>query len=193
MQKVPTLFVSHRHEDAFLAKRIRDKLEKISQRKIQVFISEDIGGGKKWRENILDALDASDYLFLIYSDGGEDWSWCFYEVGYFYARVASNIDGKILCFRAEGVPVPSPIGHLQQPSTKEKIATCLVDLLATVGVSAKAEAAELATEIAKGVASRGLEGIKRVVLEFSRKEAINEYQLPHDTMIVADPAPVRAT
>jgi hypothetical protein len=87
---VPDIFISHRHEDADVGSFIKEGLVSLSDGKLTIFVAEDISGGAVWRQQIEDALERARYLFLIYRDPSEDWSWCFYEVGYFQALIAKD-------------------------------------------------------------------------------------------------------
>jgi TIR domain len=79
------IFISHRAEYGAIARGLKEVIETGAQRQIEVFISEDIPRGKQWRQSIEEQLRKADSLFLIYGAPYEDWSWCFYEAGYFTA------------------------------------------------------------------------------------------------------------
>ena len=78
-----TIFISHRAEYGRLVRELKKAIEQTSRGKIEVFISEDIPRGETWRTSIEDHLQKSESLFLLYGAPYEDWSWCFYEAGYF--------------------------------------------------------------------------------------------------------------
>ena len=78
------VFISHRSEYGRVARALKEVIETASHGQIDVFISEDITRGNEWRPAIEKHLrDAKP--FLIYGAPYEDWSWCFYEAGYFAA------------------------------------------------------------------------------------------------------------
>jgi YARHG domain/TIR domain len=79
------IFISHRAEYGAIARGLKEVIETGAQRQIEVFISEDIPRGKQWRQSIEEQLRKADSLFLIHGAPYEDWSWCFYEAGYFTA------------------------------------------------------------------------------------------------------------
>ena len=79
------VFVSHRSEYGRVAHALKQVIETASHGQIDVFISEDIPRGDEWRSAIEKHLRDSQSLFLIYGAPYEDWSWCFYEAGYFAA------------------------------------------------------------------------------------------------------------
>ena len=78
-----TIFVSHRAEYGSLVKELKKAIETTSRGKIRVFISEELRGAENWREAIKSQLTDAQSLFLVYGAPYEDWTWCFYEAGFF--------------------------------------------------------------------------------------------------------------
>jgi hypothetical protein len=104
-----TIFISHRSEYAQQVRDLKKAINATSGGKIKAFISEDLPLGSHWRSRLEASLDQSQYLFLLYGAPDEDWSWCFYEAGYFAAR---NPEG-IYCIRRPDIPPPGPLEHIQ--------------------------------------------------------------------------------
>ena len=78
-----TIFVSHRAEYGNLVRELKKAIETTSRGQISVFISEELPGAEKWRAAIKSSLQNAESLFLVYGAAYEDWSWCFYEAGFF--------------------------------------------------------------------------------------------------------------
>src|SRR5215467_13614457 len=78
-----SIFISHRAEYGRVARDLKEAIQKTSEGRIEVFLSEDIPRGERWRPSIEEHLRDAQSLFLIYGAAYEDWSWCFYEAGYF--------------------------------------------------------------------------------------------------------------
>ena len=80
------VFISHRHEYATQVAALKSAIEECSNGAVRVFISEDIPRGEEWRDELEKTLREASSLLLVYGTPEEDWSWCFYEAGYFAAR-----------------------------------------------------------------------------------------------------------
>src|SRR5437870_92297 len=78
-----TIFISHRAEYGILVRELKKAIETTSRGKIKVLISEDLPGAERWRTAIKSHLEEAESLFLVYGAAYEDWSWCFYEAGFF--------------------------------------------------------------------------------------------------------------
>lgn len=180
------IFISHRHEDAAIAEFMRNELQKISKGSLLVFISEDIDSGEDWRDQIVNELNKADYLFLIYSDPGEDWSWCFYEVGFFHHKVGGDVRGRIFCFHQPESPVPSQISHLQQPSAPSKIAECIRKICADNGLTQPDNVNQFAKDLIDKISQTKFSGIRRVIFEFDDINEIRRDSLPAEAKIIAD-------
>jgi TIR domain len=115
------IFISHRAEYAAIARGLKDVIEAGAQGQVQVFISEDIPRGKQWRQSIEEQLRKADTLFLIYGAPYEDWSWCFYEAGYFSAVDPRSRTRRIYCVTRPDVAAPGPLSHLQMVTTKDQL------------------------------------------------------------------------
>ena len=123
-----SIFISHRAEYGAIAHGLKEVIETGAQGKIEVFISEDIARGKQWRQSIEEQLRKADTLFLIYGAPYEDWSWCFYEAGYFTAVEAKSRARRIYCVTRPDVAPPGPLSHLQMVTTKDQLVTELMAL-----------------------------------------------------------------
>ena len=122
------LFISHRSEYGRLARTLKQAIETASHGQIDVFISEDIPRGNEWRPSIEKHLRDGQSLFLIYGAPYEDWSWCFYEAGYFAAVNPPPSDRRIYCLIRPDVTAPSPLSHLQMVTNKEQLIRELNDI-----------------------------------------------------------------
>jgi hypothetical protein len=122
------IFISHRSEFGHVARAMKQLIETASRGQIDVFISEDIPRGNAWRPSIEKHLREGRSLFLIYGAPYEDWSWCFYEAGYFAAVNPSPSDRKIYCLIRPDVIPPSPLNHLQMVSSKDQLIDELIDI-----------------------------------------------------------------
>jgi hypothetical protein len=109
-----TIFISHREEYAPLVSDLKNLVADASGGKIKAFISQEIHHGKDWRKILEERLRDCDHLFLVYGAPYEDWSWCFYEAGYFSGhRPETSPKGETFCVLRPGVPPPGPLAHLQ--------------------------------------------------------------------------------
>ena len=131
-----TIFISHRAEYGGLVRELKKAIETTSRGKIKVFISEDMPGAEKWRTAIKSQLANAENLFLVYGAAYEDWSWCFYEAGFFAGIDAAAGDRarRIYCIARPNVPVPGPLNDLQIVTDKEKLIADLMKIYDDNGV-----------------------------------------------------------
>jgi hypothetical protein len=123
------IFISHRSEYARVARDLKKTIENTSQGRLDVFISEDIPrAAGAWRPSIEKHLREAQCLFLIYGAPYEDWSWCFYEAGYFTAANPAGTVRPIYCLVRPNVEPPGPLGHLQMATGKEHLIRDLIEL-----------------------------------------------------------------
>jgi hypothetical protein len=127
MDRAP-IFVSHRAEYAQVARDLKETIQTTSQGRIEVFISEDIPRGDEWRPAIEKHLRDAESLFLIYGAAYEDWSWCFYETGYFAAVNPPPSDRQIYCLIRPDVSPPGPLSHLQMVTSEEQLIKELIKI-----------------------------------------------------------------
>jgi hypothetical protein len=109
-----TAFLSHKVKDAELAAKICSELETVFP-SVKIFLSEGIRKAGDFRKEIANALTEASFFILLYTDPGDDWSWCFYEVGCYRSLNPDLSDDErpVYCLHAEEVPPPSPIANLQ--------------------------------------------------------------------------------
>ena len=124
-----SIFISHRSEYADLVKALKAVIQETAQGQISVFISEDIPKGDDWRAELEKSLQEAENLFLIYGAPYEDWSWCFYETGYFGAQPpCEGRERRIFCVKRKDIPVPSPLSHLQGIADETELVKVLIEI-----------------------------------------------------------------
>jgi TIR domain-containing protein len=129
------IFISHRSEYARVARDLKRTIENTSQGHLDVFISEDIPrAAGAWRPTIEKHLREAQCLFLIYGAPYEDWSWCFYEAGYFTAANPPGTVRPIYCLVRPNVEPPGPLGHLQMATCKDHLIRDLMELYERNGI-----------------------------------------------------------
>ena len=81
----PVLFISHVHEDAAIAKRIKGWLDEKFAKSIEIFVSSDksesLPGGTDWWDEIRDKLRRSDSIVALITRRSINRSWIFFEIG----------------------------------------------------------------------------------------------------------------
>lgn len=109
------LFVSHISKHKRRAHRLKEALELYG---ISAFVAhDDIRPTKRWREEILKALNSMDAFVAVLSDGFSKSVWCNQEIGF-----AVGMRAKIISFRMEEDP-PGFLGDAQAlPWRKGKMA-----------------------------------------------------------------------
>ena len=123
-----SVFISHRAEYGRVARDLKEAIQNTSQGRTEVFISEDIPRGEQWRRSIEEHLRHAESLFLIYGAPYEDWSWCFYEAGYFAAVDPKASDRHIYCVMRPEVEAPGPLSELQMVTGTEQLIKELMDI-----------------------------------------------------------------
>jgi hypothetical protein len=188
--KPGTIFISHRSEYADIVRRLKKVIEVASRAKIQVFISEEIPHADDWRSRLEKSLQESEELFLIYGAPYEDWSWCFYEAGYFSAHPGSGgQERKVYCIKRKDIPVPSPLSHLQAVEDEESLIEALIDIFNRNNVDF--DAARL-RELVQGVGRRlfgriaELRGYPRISVTISNDELDNSAGVPDCALVEGD-------
>lgn len=124
-----TIFVSHRAEYGSLVQELKKAIETTSRGQIRVFISEELRGSENWREAIRSRLADAQSLFLVYGAPYEDWSWCFYEAGFFAGIDArQEKPRRIYCISRPSVPAPGPLNDLQMVTDVKGLIEDLIDI-----------------------------------------------------------------
>lgn len=122
-----TIFISHRALYASLVKELKKAIETTSRGQIRVFISEQLRGADNWREAIKTQLADAESLFLVYGAPYEDWSWCFYEAGYFAGIDAGQKEPRrTYCISRPNLPVPGPLSELQMVTAADGLLNDLI-------------------------------------------------------------------
>jgi hypothetical protein len=124
-----TIFISHRAEYGDLVRELKKAIETTSRGQIRVFISEELRGADDWREAIKSQLADAQSLFLVYGAPYEDWSWCFYEAGYFAGIDAGQKQPRrIYCISRPNIPAPGPLSELQMVTNVDGLLDDLIDI-----------------------------------------------------------------
>ena len=124
-----TIFISHRAEYGNLVRELKKAIEATSRGRIAVFISEELRGADNWREAINSQLAGAESLFLVYGAPYEDWSWCFYEAGYFAGIDAGQRQPRrIYCISRPNIPAPGPLSELQMVTDIDGLVNDLIDI-----------------------------------------------------------------
>jgi hypothetical protein len=170
---IAPIFISHRTAYGAVARALKRVIETASHGKIDVFISEEIPLGNEWRHSIEKHLREGQSLFLIYGAPYEDWSWCFYEAGYFTAVNPPPSDRKIYCLIRPDVTKPNPLSHLQMVTGNEQLIKELIDLFRRNAITFdEVQLRELAGKLEQGLFGqiREFEGYPRIYFGASDAE-----------------------
>src|SRR5262249_30701038 len=159
------------------------------QGQLDVFISEDIPRGNDWREAIEAHLNAAQSLFLIYGAPYEDWSWYFYETGYF-AAAKGNVTGRqIYCLKRHDMAAPGPLDHLQMVTGTHDLTKELMELYERNNIDF--DATELRADVSKlekGLfgALRQFDGYPRLKLTAQEADFTGKREMPASAMFAGD-------
>jgi hypothetical protein len=173
---IAPVFISHRTAYGAVARALKHVIETTSGGKIDVFISEEIPLGNEWRHSIEKHLREGQSLFLIYGAPYEDWSWCFYEAGYFTAVNPPPSDRKIYCLIRPDVAKPNPLSHLQMVTGNGQLIRELMDLFQRNAIKFdEDQLRERASKLEQGLFGqiREFEGYPRIYFTASDAEFAN--------------------
>ena len=121
------VFISHKAEDAALARFIKKIMEVYAAGRLVFHISEEMPKGTDWYKWIKDRLVESRMLLLLFTDNTGPWDWCLYEAGLFTQW--DDDQRRIICLHTGRHP-PAPLKHLQSvPALREEIALFLRQFL----------------------------------------------------------------
>jgi hypothetical protein len=184
-----SIFISHRAEYGAIARNLKEVIETGAQGNIEVFVSEDIARGKQWRQSIEEQLRKADSLFLIYGAPYEDWSWCFYEAGYFTALEPKSRARRIYCVTRPDIAPPGPLSHLQMVTTKDQLITELAALYRRSAIESDAAGLRpLITKLEKRLFGeiRQFEGYPRLYFKTTEADLAASPGLPVDAVLTGD-------
>src|SRR5271166_5905135 len=126
-----TVFISHKTKDKHVAHSIKSLLAQHTAN-VDYFVSEEIEKGERWRRTIIEQLNLSHFLVLVFTDPDENWNWCLYETGFFDAltQLADQPQTRrIYCLHHPDIEPPTPIADLQTaPATPEEVIKWLQSL-----------------------------------------------------------------
>jgi TIR domain len=186
-----TIFISHRAEYASLVRELKKAIETTSRGQIDVVISEDLSGAEDWREAIKSQLQRAKYLFLVYGAPYEDWSWCFYEAGYFAGtHPGLQHQRSIYCIARPKVDPPGPLSDLQMVTDKKRLIAGLIDIYKRNSVAYDAvKLRESVNQAANGLFGRLEEFVSYPRVYFIAKDAdfAAHLDLPAGAVLKSDP------
>ncbi len=125
-----SIFISHKSErDAELATLLKDKLRNLSDKKITVFLSQEIPGGEPWQDWVERNVIKCDMLLLLHTSEHEDNRWLLYEAGVY--RGSRNANRHLVCLKNPHLEAPPPqLTNLEAiEATEQGIRDFLMDLL----------------------------------------------------------------
>lgn len=114
------LFISHKHKDEEIAKKIVAELDLYAAGKIEFYLSEENPFGVNWHNKVHKELKEADHLFLLYTDASLDWDWCMYETGFFSRGVydkRGEHNHRLICLHRPKVETPKNLDHWKSVST----------------------------------------------------------------------------
>jgi TIR domain len=168
-----TIFISHRTEYGSLVRELKKAIKTTSRGQIDVVISEDLSGAEEWRAAIKSNLKDAKYLFLVYGAPYEDWSWCFYEAGYFAGtHPGAQQQRSIYCIARPKVDPPGPLSDLQMVTDKERLIAGLSDIYDRTNVEYEpAKLRDSINQAAKGLFGKLEEFVSYPRVYFIAKDA----------------------
>ena len=186
----PVVFISHRAEYAKQVRALKNVIQDCSNGKIRVFISEDIPHSDDWRKSIESRLRDTSSLLLVYGTPEEDWSWCFYEAGFFAALPAGETNRRgIYCIIRPNVPVPGPLSHLQAVTGPDDLIDAVQDIYSTNGVECDSgELRESTEKVCRQLYSRleKYKGHPRVYLTIKQPNLDDLSEIPPSATLSGD-------
>jgi len=188
--KPGTIFISHRSEYADLVKALKAVIQETAQGQLNVFISEDIPKADDWRDELEKNLREAENLFLIYGAPYEDWSWCFYETGYFAAQPPRDgRERRIFCVKRKEIAVPSPLNHLQAVADEKELVRVIIDIYRQNKVDFDAnDLLERVKTIGRRLFGKiaELRGYSRVIVSINNDELDAATGVPADAILESD-------
>jgi hypothetical protein len=132
-----TIFASYKNENLALVKKLKTELENVlrpdQRHLLRIFVAPEIQGGDFYHRQIQAALKDHDCFILLYTDASVptmDWSWCFYESGFYLSQ--HDAAPKLIVLHHPDVQPPPPLNLLQTvPATLDHIRQLLSDLFCT--------------------------------------------------------------
>ena len=193
------IFISHRAEDAALAKSIKKIMEVYAPGRLVFHISEEMPKGADWYKWIKDRLVESRMLLLLFTDNTAAWDWCLYEAGLFTQW--DDDTRRIICLHTSRQP-PAPLKHLQSvPALAEEISLFLRQLLVETELtglesplnatlaSNPAELKRAAEKIAKAMRRETVRQeylTKYILINIERPTQLRAGRIPNDAVIDSD-------
>jgi len=113
----PTVFISHRHADARVAKIVGDFLDERSSHNARVYLSSSAdfsgpGAGEHLVSALKRELAESDLVVLVFTSEAEGWSWCMWECGV-ATDPKDDIPSKVVVLQC-GDAAPAPyVDHVR--------------------------------------------------------------------------------
>ena len=184
-----SIFISHRAEYGRVARDLKEAIQKTSEGRIEVFLSEDIPRGERWRPSIEEHLRDAQSLFLIYGAAYEDWSWCFYEAGYFAAVDPKASARRIYCVMRPECAVPGPLSELQMVANTEDLIEGLTGIYQANSIKFDAVALRsTVVRLEKGLFGKlsEFEGFPRVHFSVQDAELSGKAEIPGSALLFGE-------
>lgn len=107
------VFISHKSDDAELAKVVAAELDGLAPGRIRCWVSgDDLAAGADWEREIKRELAQSHLLVLLFTTPHHTWDWCLYEVGLFIRFEADEVTAVACLYGTDATP-PAPLHQVQ--------------------------------------------------------------------------------
>jgi hypothetical protein len=109
-EKTIQVFFSYKKKDEDAAKAVVQALRKSTAQKLKITYMADFTeefAGRKWRKRIREAIYPANWFILLLPDPSDDWDWCLFETGVFFAQRTSA--DRLICLHHPDTQVPDQI------------------------------------------------------------------------------------
>jgi hypothetical protein len=126
------IFISHRDEDAEIARRIAKSLEMYGAGRLEFMLSGNaVDVERRWRSSIKETLQKTNLFILLVTAPSElssDKDWTLYDVGLFSSL--QDAQNKILALSPSNIEIPDSLSDLRHvKATHEEVVRFLKELL----------------------------------------------------------------
>jgi TIR domain-containing protein len=105
------IFISHIHEEVEIAKALKEALDSIFAKQVEVFLAEEIPLGTNWFSEIRTNLKAADLILALFSPYSANRPWVNIEAG--FGIMSDKPVIPLLCYGLRKDRLPAPY-HFQQ-------------------------------------------------------------------------------